>query len=220
MVRDRWRGFVFSLAYGALHPKKTNRILGPKEKEAMDVMVSQHAAIGAVVRARWLTLGSSGHQFARRIADHYQRSVVDVKVLNDGPENTAATCELHCALAKQSIRANDARRVLIRYRGPGGVVHEALPMIVGREWAERIKAWFDIVQIDDRIETLARKMFADETKGTLVFSKELTAQWKDVKIPAIAQLVSQDDEIFERYCKAISVWIDGPRGDVWPGWFK
>lgn len=221
-VRATWRGFVFSVAYSALHPKKSERPLGPKEKKAVQTMVKQRSWVSAAVRARWLTLGSPGQVFARTIAAHYDKSVIGVKVELGGSSGEATpSCELHCAISKQPIGASAARRVLIRYRGIGGVVRDATPLIVDSVWAERISAWFDLVHLDDAIVERASEMLAEVSNDDLVLPKPLIDQWGGMSIPAIAQLVSQEDDAFDRYRRAIAVWLAyPPPSNVWPGWFN
>lgn len=220
-VRKAWRNYAFSIAYSALNTKNPERVIGPKEKEALSIMKKQISLISSVVRARWRTFGSPGHHFTRSIVQHYERSVISVRVeLVGSSDATASACELHCAIAKQPISAVSARRVFIRYRGTGGVIRDAIPIIVGREWAERIEAWFDLVLVDERIVECVRTMdaLADEE---LTLPKSLLERWKGMRMPTIAQVVAQDVIVFERYCRAIAVWLDYPaNANVWPGWFK
>jgi len=79
-TRKAWRAFVFSIAYNALHPKKAERAMGPKEKAAVAIMRKQRGWIGSAVRARWADLGPPGLEFGRSIVSRYERSVVEVIV--------------------------------------------------------------------------------------------------------------------------------------------
>ena len=219
-ARSAWRAFAFSIAYDALLPKKkARREIGDNEKEAVSVMREQRGKIAAAVRARWMTLGPPGHEFARAFVQRYERSVIAV-IRDPRVAEESSSAEMHCAISKNAIAASSARRVTIRYRGPGGAARESVPAIVTRDWADRIEAWFDLLSVDDRIAERAGELRAAEAKGDFVVPHDLLERWKGKKAPAIAQIAAQDEDIFERWSGAVRAWLTyPPPARVWPGWF-
>ena len=235
LVRKTWKRLIFSVAFSALHPDGDKRTMGPNEKKARTIMANQHKKISLAIQSQTFLFGESGKMFNRMIVGRYRRSVIDVKVepmvgggglgggLGEGDddliENSIAppNSQAHCEIAKHSISLSSARKVNIRYRGKGGLVHDAKTMIVSEEWSNRIQAWFDIILADIHTRNKAKLLYNNED---FKIPDEILIRWKGSNIGSLSDIVSQDDELFNRYSHAITTWLDNSTcNHVWNGWF-
>lgn len=219
-LRAVWRGFVFSVSMDAL--SKGNRERGPKEKMALQTMQKQRAWIGTSIRTRTLALGPAGHEFVRALWGKYERSVASLRVIEPAEKEAAASFgdePSRCVITKKAVGATDTCRVLIRYRCTQGIIRDALPMIMTREWAARARAWHVIMSLDDAIAERAHELLNAHETGELSIPQETMAHWNH-RTPAISQLVAQSDELFFEYRDAVAGWLQSPPANVWPGWFE
>lgn len=222
-VRAAWKKFAFSTALDGLHRLGVKREHGEKDQAARRVMRQQFSWISGDLEKRNVQFGEAGRVFSNEILEHYERSVQSVRIESDRPSDSKVAGEYHCAIARCPIGASVARRVFIKYRvaDPPRTL-ESPPLIVTREWAQRIASWFTLLRMTEKIKDIAVEMRSRLARDKRVVSVETLARWKNSKKLAISETIANDDALFESCCAAVRVWLDpvSASGEVWPGWFE
>jgi len=203
-VHAEWRFYVLSksLTYAQNLP----RVKEAQEKEHRQLFAAQHKLLLDAIYAQLSNMNESGEQFKSAFALRYQRSIINLSSepisssIDVGPRD-----HLYCSISKRQIKLKNAYSVIVTHRAIGGEVVQSAPIIVSKEWAQRMTTWRVIVFPQDCIR-----------QATIALKEQISEDHV-----FIAQAIANNTGLFNKFCEAIQIWIGNkPIPGAWPGWWE
>jgi len=200
-IKDEFAFYVASKVM--THFRGNDRILGKNEKIRVQPITDQIIFLLDEIAKALLGMNESGIQFRTKFAEHYQRSIVNVKA-EEVTQSAGDRDHFRCIITQSELRLPNARIVTVTHRVSGGAIMNATPFITSKEWAERMIAWPAIVLLNERIVTEIEKII----------------QTPDLSEIEIAVKVSQKEEILNELLTAIKIWIPKRVVGCWKEWWN
>ena len=150
-IKDEFAFYVASKVM--THFRGNDRILGKNEKIRVQPITDQIIFLLDEIAKALLGMNESGIQFRTKFAEHYQRSIVNVKA-EEVTQSAGDRDHFRCIITQSELRLPNARIVTVTHRVSGGAIMNATPFITSKEWAERMIAWPAIVLLNELLTAI------------------------------------------------------------------